>query len=162
MNAAHLHLIVNHIPIFTTLIGIFVLIWGMYKKEISIRNIAFVLFIFGALSSYVAMETGESAEEIVEEVAGVSHDAIHDHEEAAELSLWSAVVMGLFSIGALVAHKYKFRFETGLNVAILVFALITLGLLAYTAYEGGEIRHPEAYTEQIDIQQKDEDKDLSV
>lgn len=150
MNAAHLHLIVNHIPIFTTLIGIFVLMWGMYKKEISIRNIAFVLFIFGALSSYAALETGESAEEIVEEVAAVSHDAIHDHEEAAELSLWSAVVMGLFSIGALVAQKYKFRFETGLNVAILLFALITLGLLAYTAYEGGEIRHPEAYTEQID------------
>lgn len=150
MNAAHLHLIVSHIPIFTTLIGIFVLMWGMYKKEISIRNIAFVLFIFGALSSYAALETGESAEEIVEEVAAVSHDAIHDHEEAAELSLWSAVVMGLFSIGALVAQKYKFRFETGLNVAILLFALITLGLLAYTAYEGGEIRHPEAYTEQID------------
>lgn len=150
MNAAHLHLIVSHIPIFTTLIGIFVLMWGMNKKEISIRNIAFVLFIFGALSSYAALETGESAEEIVEEVAAVSHDAIHDHEEAAELSLWSAVVMGLFSIGALVAQKYKFRFETGLNVAILLFALITLGLLAYTAYEGGEIRHPEAYTEQID------------
>lgn len=150
MNAVHLHLIVNHIPIFTTLIGIFVLGWGMYKKEISIRNIAFALFIIGAVSSYVAMETGESAEEIVEELTAVSHDAIHDHEEAAELSFWFALVMGLLSIVALAARKLKLRFETGLNVAILITALITLGVLAYTGYKGGEIRHPEAYTEQVD------------
>jgi uncharacterized membrane protein len=162
MNAAHLHLIVNHIPIFTTLIGIFVLGWGMYKKEISIRNIAFVLFIIGAVSSFAAMETGESAEDIVEELAAVSHDAIHDHEEAAELSLWFAVVMGLLSMGALAARKLKLRFETGLNVAILITALITLGVLAYTGYKGGEIRHPEAYTEQVEIQQRDDSKDLSV
>ncbi len=162
MNAAHLHLIVNHIPIFTTLTGIFVLGWGMYKKEISIRNIAFVLFIIGAVSSYVAMETGESAEDIVEEVAAVSHDAIHDHEEAAELSFWFAMVMGLLSIVALSAKKLKLRFETGLNVAILVTALITLGILAYTGYKGGEIRHPEAYTEQVNIQQRDYIKELFV
>ncbi|SMO52214.1 hypothetical protein [Gracilimonas mengyeensis] len=149
MNAAHLHLIVNHIPIFTTLIGILILAWGMYKKEVSIRNIAFVLFIVGAASSYLAIETGESAEDIVEEVASVSHDTIHDHEEAAEISLWFAVVMGFLSIGALASRKLKLRFETGLNIAILLTALITLGLLTYTAYEGGKIRHSEAYTEVV-------------
>jgi len=162
MNAAHIHLIVNHIPIITTLIGIFVLGWGMYKKDISIRNIAFVLFIIGAVSSFVAIETGESAEDIVEEVTSISHDAIHDHEEAAELSLWFAVVMGLLSMGALAVRKLKLRFETGLNIAILITALVTLGVLAYTGYKGGEIRHPEAYTEHMDIQQSDAGTDLSV
>lgn len=149
MNPAHLHLIVNHIPIFTTVIGVFILIWGMYKSNSSVRNIAFVLFIFGAIGSYVAIETGESAEDIVEEVATVSHDAIHDHEEAAELSLWFAIVMGLLSVGALAAKKLNLRFETGLHIVILVTALITAGILMYVAYEGGEIMHQEAYTEQV-------------
>ncbi len=149
MNPAHVHLIVNHIPIFTTLIGIFILVWGMFKDNTSIRNIAFVLFIFGALGSYVAIETGESAEDIVEEITAVSHDAIHDHEEAAELTLWFAIVLGLLSIGALAAKKLNLRFESGLHIAILIMALVTAGLLAYVAYEGGEIRHPEAYTEQV-------------
>ena len=149
MNPAHLHLIVNHIPIFTTVIGIFILIWGMYKSNSSIRNIAFVLFIFGAMGSYVAIETGESAEDVVEEVAAVSHDAIHDHEEAAELSLWFAIAMGLLSIGALAAKQLNIRFETGLHIVILVTALITAGILMYVAYEGGKIMHQEAYTEQV-------------
>lgn len=149
MNPAHLHLIVNHIPIFTTVIGIFILTWGMYKSSSSIRNIAFILFIFGAVGSYVAIETGESAEDIVEEVAIVSHDAIHDHEEAAELSLWFAIVMGLLSVGALAAKKLNLRFETNLHIVILVTALITAGILMYVAYEGGEIMHQEAYTEQV-------------
>ncbi len=122
----------------------------MYKSSAPIRNIAFILFIFGAVGSFVAIQTGEEAEDIVEEVAGISHDAIHDHEEAAELSLWFAVVMGLLSIAALASKKLNVRFETGLHTAVLVMALITTGLLLYAAYEGGEIRHPEAYTEQVD------------
>ena len=149
MNPAHLHLIVNHIPIFTTVIGIFILIWGMYKSNATVRNIAFVLFIFGAIGSYVAVETGESAEDIVEEVATVSHDTIHDHEEAAEISMWFAIVLGLLSIGALASKKLDLRFETGLHIVILVTALITAGILMYVAYEGGEIMHQEADTEQI-------------
>lgn len=149
MNPAHLHLIINHVPIFTTVIGVFILLWGMYKSNSSVRNIAFILFIIGAIGSYAAIQTGESAEEVVEEVAGVSHDAIHDHEEAAEVSLWFAVVMGLLSIGALAAKKLNLRFETGLHIVILLTALITSGILMYVAYEGGEIMHQEAYTEQI-------------
>ena len=149
MNPAHLHLIINHVPIFTTDIGVFILLWGMYKSNSSVRNIAFILFIIGAIGSYAAIQTGESAEEVVEEVAGVSHDAIHDHEEAAEVSLWFAIVMGLLSIGALAAKKLNLRFETGLHIVILLTALITSGILMYVAYEGGEIMHQEAYTEQI-------------
>ena len=149
MNAAHLHLIVNHLPIFTTLIGIVILAWGMIKKSDSIRNIAFVLFLFGAIGSYVALETGESAEDIVEEVAAVSHDAIHDHEEAAEISLWFAMLMGFLSVGALASKKLNLRYETGLHIAILLTALLTAGVLMYVAYEGGKIRHPEAYTEEV-------------
>jgi uncharacterized membrane protein len=149
MNPAHVHLIINHLPIFTTLIGIIVLAWGMLKDNASIRNIAFALFIFGAVGSYIAIETGENAEDIAEEIAAVSHDAIHDHEEAAELTLWFAIVMGLLSIAALAAKKLNLRFETGLHIAILVIALVTVSLLAYVAYKGGEIRHPEAYSELV-------------
>ena len=149
MNAAHLHLIVNHLPIFTTLIGIVILAWGMIRKSDAIRNIAFVLFIIGAAGSYVALETGESAEDIVEEIATVSHDVIHDHEEAAELSMWFAVLMGFLSVGALAAKKLHLRFEMSLHAVLLLTAALTAGILMYVAYEGGKIRHPEAYSQQV-------------
>lgn len=149
MNAAHLHLIVNHVSIFTTIIGIFILAWGMYKKNISIRNIAFVLFIVGAVGSFLAVQTGDSAEDIVEEISVVSSEAIHEHEEAAELSLWFSVALGLLSLGAVVIKKSDQRFKNSLHVAILLTAIVASGILAYVAYQGGEIRHPEAYSEQV-------------
>lgn len=149
MNAAHLHLIVNHISIFTTIIGIFILAWGMYKKNTSIRNIAFVLFIVGAVGSFLAVQSGDSAEDIVEEITVISSEAIHEHEEAAELSLWFSVALGLLSLGALVIRKPDDRFERSLHIAILLTAIVTSGVLSYVAYEGGEIRHPEAYSEQV-------------
>ena len=150
MNAAHLHLIVNHISIFATLFGIFILVWGMYKNNSSIRRIAFTLFIVAAAGSFLAVQTGDSAEDIVEELSMVSGETIHDHEEAAELSLWFSVVLGLLSIGALASKKLDLRFENGLHIAILLTAIVTSGVLTYVAYKGGEIRHPEAYTEQYE------------
>jgi len=146
MNAAHYHLIVNHIPLFTTLIGLLILGWGMIKKSQSINNIAFVLLIVGALSSYVALETGEGAEDIVEE-QGISNDqTIHDHEEAAELAFWLAAVTGGLSIIGLFASSFGPRVQNSVNVITLIAAIITMGLLSYTAYQGGAIRHTEAYS----------------
>lgn len=157
MNPAHLHLVVNHIPVFTTLIGTCILVWGMYKKSTAIRNIAFTLFIVGAVGAYVAVESGESAEEIVEELKIISNEKIHDHEEAAELALWFALATGVLSIMALAAEKLKLRFENSLHILILVSAFSTLGMLMYAANQGGKIRHPEAYSQQIELQKEYDD-----
>lgn len=147
MNAAHYHLIVNHIPLFTTLIGLLILGWGMIKKSQSINNIAFVLLIVGALSSYVALETGEGAEEIIEEQSISNDQTIHDHEETAELAFWFAAVTGGLSIIGLFASSFGSRIQNSVNGLTLLAAIITLGLLSYAAYQGGAIRHTEAYSE---------------
>lgn len=146
MNDAHLHLIVNHLPIFSTLFGLLIIGWGLWKKNRAIQRIALVLFLLGAVSSFVAMETGEGAEEVVEEyTTGISHDAIHEHEEVAEIALWFAVITGVLSLLSIFGHRYNTRFQQTLNGVLIISATITLGMLLYTAYEGGKIRHPEAY-----------------
>ncbi|MFH5833021.1 DUF2231 domain-containing protein [Halalkalibaculum sp. DA3122] len=145
MNAAHYHLIVNHLPIFSTLFGLLILLWGIFRANPSIKNIAYILLVVGAISGYVAMETGESAEDIVEEQSIASHDLIHEHEEAAEIAFWFTIITGVLSLVCLFNPNLNPRYQKTLTGAILLSALIALGTLTYTAYEGGKISHPEAY-----------------
>jgi len=146
MNDAHLHLIINHVPIFSMLFGLLILGWGLWKKKESIQKIAMVLFILGAITSYIAVETGEGAEDIVEDqVASISHDIIHDHEEAAEIAMWFSLVTGGLALVSLFVANYDLRYKNVLMMILLITAVAAVGTLSYTAYEGGKIRHSEAH-----------------
>jgi len=68
MNGAHFHLVVNHLPIVGLLIGILILITGLALKKVDIQLTALGVFIFSAVSSIVAFNTGEGAEEVVEKI----------------------------------------------------------------------------------------------
>lgn len=145
MEADYLHLIVNHIPIFSIGFGLPILGWGLLKKNSSIVQIALAFFLIGAVSSYVAMETGEAAEDIVEELDVASHDVIHDHEEAAEIALWLTLTTGFISIIGFYAVAKKVRWKNALLGVLALSALISLGALVYTAYQGGKIFHADIY-----------------
>lgn len=160
MEADYLHLIVNHIPIFSIGFGLLILGWGLLKKNSSILQIALAFFLIGAVSSYVAMETGEAAEDIVEELNVASHDVIHDHEEAAEIAFWFTILTGVISAVGFFALSYNIRWKNTLFGILAISALISLGALLYTAYQGGNIFHsnnPTNSTEKVPDQTTDRD-----
>ena len=112
MNDAYLHLVINHLPVFSMLFGLMILIWGLIKSNTGFQKLAMVLFIVGAVGTYAAVETGEGAEDVIEEyMPSISHDLIHDHEEAAEIAMWFSYVtggialLGLFVAGKIIATK---------------------------------------------------------
>lgn len=157
MNDAYLHLIINHVPIFSMIFGLFILAWGLWKKKDSIQRIALVLFVLGAIAGYVSVETGEGAEEVVEDyVANISHDAIHNHEEAAEIAMWFSIVTGVLALAGFFVANYNPRFKNALMGVLLISAIAAVGTLLYTAYEGGKIRHPEAHST-VEAQQNYDD-----
>ncbi|PAU93239.1 hypothetical protein CK503_12505 [Aliifodinibius salipaludis] len=141
MEADYLHLVVNHIPIFSVGFGLLILVWGLIKKNTSILQIALTFFLIGAVSSYAAMETGEAAEDIVEELNVASHDVIHDHEEAAEIAFWFTILTGVISAVGFFALSYNIRWQNTLFGILTISALVSLGALLYTAYQGGKIFH---------------------
>lgn len=69
------------------------------------------------LSSWVALQTGEREEEVVERVVGES--AIHDHEEAAEIFVWLTGAGLLLALAGLTAR----RGGTALRTATVLAAL---------------------------------------
>ncbi len=63
------------------MIGFLVLLAGFILKKPQIKNTALGIFIFSGLTTITAFLTGEGAEEIVENLPGISETLIHKHEE---------------------------------------------------------------------------------
>lgn len=144
MNSAELHLLVNHVPLFCLLIGVFILLAGIFLNRSILRNTAYVLFIIGSIGAIASVLTGEEAEELVEDAfPNISHEIIHEHEEVAELARTLCIVQGLLSIMALFFSLNKKRFEKLTYIVLVLLGIVSTVWLARSANTGGQIMHLE-------------------
>ena len=161
MNDAHFHLVVNHLPIVGVLIGLLVLSAGLIMKKPQIKSTALGIFIFSALTTIVAFLTGEGAEEIVENLPGISETLIHKHEEYAELFLATMQILGVVSLITLFLQYKKLPFYKYGFVLILLLSMVSIGIAKYVGTSGGEITHIEIRSDtnviQLDAQDDHDD-----
>ncbi len=143
MNAAHIHLIMNHVPVVTIFFAILLLIWGYVTNKQDIINVALWGFIIAAVATIPVFLSGQAAEELVENIQGVTENVIGTHEEMAEITLWLGVFMGILGIIAIIIERNFYKYFKPLVMVLLVFGVITIGSLSYTGYLGGHIHHPE-------------------
>jgi uncharacterized membrane protein len=145
MNAAHLHLLVNHLPIVGLLIAFFTFLFGVIFKNSTVKRTALCICILCSTSVFLANASGEEAEEQVEEIVGIDHRTIHEHEEAAEPLMPVAILTILASAVSLWSDLKQKSFTT--KVQLFTFILMLAGVIisARAGYTGGMIRHPEAY-----------------
>jgi hypothetical protein len=80
----------------------------------------------------------------------VSNVVIQRHEGAAELDVWFMEITGALSVAALWRSVRSVSPRRWTTSAILVFAMVTVGLMARTGNTGGEIRHNEIRSVQGD------------
>jgi len=152
MNDAHFHLVVNHLPIVGVLIGFLVLLAGLIMKKPQIKNTALGIFIFSALTAAVAFLTGEGAEEIVENLPGISETLIHKHEEYAELFLTIILILGGVSLITLFLQYKKLSFYKYGFFVVLLLSVTAIVISKYVGTSGGEITHIEIRSDTITIQ----------
>jgi uncharacterized membrane protein len=147
MNTAHFHLLVNHFPIVGLVISTGIFLVGIVRKNNSLQQTAYVLFILVACAAAVSMNTGEGAEEIAENFAQVTHHLIHEHEEWAEKF---ALLTYLLAVGSMVNYYFSIKknaLQNKLNYVLLLIALGACLLSKPVGTSGGEIRHTEIRTE---------------
>lgn len=142
MNFAHLHLILNHIPMFTIPMVLIFLVYALKKNDESLKKFSLMVLIATSATVLPVYLTGEPAEEVVEHLPGISKDLIEAHEEAAEVALILTLVAGAVAIATLITSKHKVLQSMGPKFVILV-SLAALLALGYAANLGGKIRHPE-------------------
>ena len=143
MNAAHAHLILNHLPVLGIPFGLFAACWGLIRRSDEVKRLALVLFLLGGLSALPAYLTGSEAEDVVEDIPGVSSVAVSEHEDAAKTSLVSALMLAAAASAGLVLWVRRPGPAKAMLWVCLAIALGVGGLLAWTANLGGHIRHPE-------------------
>jgi uncharacterized membrane protein len=142
MNAAQIHLALNHAPLFLSITGGGMLILGLFKKNESFKTISLYMLVAAAISTAPVFLTGESTEELVEHLPGVNEAAIEQHEEMAKLSLIVIIITGIMALAGLFFKRNAAMARIILTGALLL-SLISFGLMAQTAHLGGLIRHSE-------------------
>lgn len=146
MNLAHLHLILNHIPIVGIPIALAFFIQGVWVKNKSSQKFSLIVLFVLALTILPVFYTGEPAEEVIEHLPGVTEAFIHPHEEAAELSLIFTLITGALAFLALFFQKDAKKSRL-FNFGIIGVASIATVSLLYTANLGGQVRHTEFRSE---------------
>lgn len=152
MNLAHMHLLLNHISVVGLPVGLIFLVYGLVKKNTHVQRFSLIVLI--ALAAFIipAYLTGEPAEELVENIPGVTKSLIHAHEEAAEASLSLTLFTAGLAAVALWAHR-KEKLTRQASLAVVVIAIMATLSIAYTCSLGGQIRHSELRTSPINFEE---------
>lgn len=152
MNDAHFHLVVNHLPIVGVLIGFLVLLSGYIIKNPQVKITALGIFIFSALTAIAAFYSGEGAEDVVENLPGISETLIHNHEEVAELFFTMVLVLGGASLLTLFFQFKKLPFVKYGFVLVLLLSISCIVISKNVGTSGGEISHLEIRNDKSVIQ----------
>lgn len=143
MTWAHIHLAVNHLPVLLVPVAIAMLSAAWAKNSAELRKAGMAWLIVAAVTGGGAYLTGEPAEEVIEDLPGVSKPAIEEHEEAALLAAVATGVAGLLAIGSLVTGRGPHSAPAWMLATTFVVALLAAALMARAANLGGQISHPE-------------------
>ncbi len=143
MNQTHLHLLINHLPIFGSILGGLVLAHGLWTRTNQTKIAAYNLLVISSVGAVIAYLTGEAAEESVENIQGISKDLIEQHEDLAVIALVALSILGVASLIGLFLTIKKSPLSRMVAVVTLFISLISFGFIARTGYVGGQIRHTE-------------------
>ena len=143
MNDAHLHLVVNHLPMVGVLIGFLVLLSGYILKKHQVKATALAIFIFSALTAIASFYSCEAAEDIVERLPGISETLLHKHQEQAELLYTMMLVLGGVSLLILFFQFKKFAFVKYGYMLVLLISIGCVVISKNVCTTGGEISHLE-------------------
>jgi hypothetical protein len=143
MNAAHIHLVLNHAPLFGVLAGIVLLLWGLLRRSYEVRLASYAAFILSALAAIGVYITGGAAESLIEDLAGITESAIERHEDIAKIAMVAISATGALAAVAFFVERSGFAVRRSVLAALLVVAFVAFGVVGYAANLGGQIRHTE-------------------
>lgn len=143
LNPAHIHLLVNHIPVFTTIFAALLVAWGLLRKSEEVLRLGLAVFVIAALATYGVTLTGDPAEHVIVGIPGVDRRLIHAHEEAGDLANWVTAAAGVLALVTLLLMRRRRATARVLALVSMLVGFVGFVLVARAANLGGEIRHPE-------------------
>ena len=143
MNGAHIHLILNHLPIAGVFFSILLLPIAWRSRSEDLKRASLLLVVVTGLLTIPVFLSGDPAEDVVKLLPGITKTAIHLHEDAAEKSAWLVWGTSLVALAGLWISTRKKVTPKWVIPLVLALSLGCLGLLGLSNNLGGQISHPE-------------------
>jgi len=144
LDAPHLHLLTNHIPVFVTLSGLLVLAIALWKRDHLARQIALLLLFLGNSGALLTYWLGQQSYKAVRGLADEAGQGWLDlHMERAEQVVWVFWIAFLAAGGAALWCWKGRRFTLVATLLAGFLGAASLGVSGWIADAGGKIRHTE-------------------
>jgi hypothetical protein len=142
VNAAHIHLVVNHAPLFAAIFGTVLVAYAMERRQRAVQIVGYSTLIVAEIAAAVAYATGGGAEHAVEGLPGVTEALVERHQYVATVALIVTALLGSLGIAGL------YQAVRGSSSGAVAYAAVTVGcaaflILGYASNLGGQIRHTE-------------------
>ncbi len=139
----HLHLLLNHLPTVGFGIGLGLFLVALVQRNDTLEQLSLGILFVIALFAIPVYESGAAAREAIQDLPGVSKALIATHEDAALLAFVFMEITGAVAWFGLWQFRRISRPTRWTVPAVLLFSIVTFGLMARAADIGGDIRHPE-------------------
>lgn len=143
MDLLHLHLLLNHVPVIGLILATLLLAYAFFKRSQELQKVSLGAFVLLALVTIPVFLTGEPAEEMVQNLPGVSGQVIESHESAALIALIAIEVVGVVALGLALLSRGLGKPPKWAAAVMLALAIPTSGLMGWAANLGGQVRHSE-------------------
>ena len=143
LNMAHIHLLLNHIPILGAFFITAMFIVALLYRNVFLQKVCLWSLVVIALSTAVVYWTGGQAIPYVQNLPGVSESALLAHEQAAKIGLVMMFFTGIIALGAALLYSFRPKLPRMLLTTVMVILLINCVVFTYIGFLGGQITHPE-------------------
>lgn len=147
IQADHIHLAINHSPLYGEVFAFFLLLIGVIRRNRTLITSGLVVAVIAALCASAVYLTGDEAADILKDakppIAGVDVQAIGLHDLAAGFLLGGASITGVAAIAALWWGRRGRTRPRWLEIVMIVLTLWTITIAVRVALLGGRIHHPE-------------------
>jgi len=142
VTAAHLHLVLCHVPVLAILFGLGWLAYGVWQGSRDIQKAAMAMFVLAAGLAVLLYLTGGTAAGVVKGLPGFSDHILEQHQAAAGVTLAGCIVLGIVALAGLILFRGR-AIASWFGLLLLAGALVVGCLVIWTAGLGGQIRHSE-------------------
>jgi hypothetical protein len=135
----HLHLAINHSPLYAETFAFFLLLIGTIRRNRTLVTTGLVVAIIAGICGSAAYWSGDEAADVLSKanIPGVDPQTIGLHELAAKFGLAATAITG---VAAMAALRWRRRW---LEIVIVILALWSVTVIVRVALLGGRIHHPE-------------------
>ncbi len=160
---SHAHLILNHVPTAGFAFAIFFYVTSLVTSNDVMKRGSLILFVICSIVGVPTYATGTAAMWALTQppMPEISKAVINAHRDMALWTLFGLGFTGATSWIELWRYRHLGRFSKLSLALVLLFAVVTLGIMTETGHLGGLINHPEIRTA-TDILPTDPDAGIST